>query len=197
MRDEHGLSAQETADRLGLTVAEVNRRYKAMKAYEQMVEDDQYGGQVTGGLFTLFEEVLKSPVSRGWLAWDPPTNRFANEENLEEFYQLIVPIEDDEGQTVEPRLKTYRDARELKRIVQNPEALAALLGPEGTLVRALAIVEEEKPPTNGWRKATEKAVEQLNQVGLEQIDSLSEEDLDLLRRLRTFADRMLHMRGQE
>lgn len=43
MRDGLGLEAGEVAERLGLSTHEVNRRYRAFKALEQMLDDEEYG----------------------------------------------------------------------------------------------------------------------------------------------------------
>ena len=193
MREEHDLSAQETAERLGLSVQDANRRYRARKVLAQMEEDEQYGDQATGSLYPVFEEALSGRPLREWLGWNVDALRFEDSANLEEFYQLLVPIEDDDGRVVEPRLKTFSDTRDMKKIVGNPEALSNLLGPDGSLARALAVIEDI-PPANGWRRAAERAIRELDQVGLEQIYALDDGDLEILRRLRQFADRILGIR---
>lgn len=47
LRDERNLESTDVSGRLGMTVHEVNRRYRAFKALQQMQEDEDYGSMLT------------------------------------------------------------------------------------------------------------------------------------------------------
>lgn len=123
LRDDHELEATEIADRLGLSVQEVNRRYRAFKALQQMELNEDYAEYANPSKYPLFHEAMSLPVVRTWLGWNDVDSKFDDLENEEQFYQLITPRRDEEtGQAPQPKLKTYSDVRELKRILPNPEA---------------------------------------------------------------------------
>jgi hypothetical protein len=42
LRDDFKLEAGEVAERLGMSTHEVNRRYRAFKALQQMLQDEEY-----------------------------------------------------------------------------------------------------------------------------------------------------------
>lgn len=70
LKDDHNLSSAEVADRLGMTAHEVNRRYRAFKALQQMQDDENFGDYATSNMYPLFHEAVSLPVVRQTLDWD-------------------------------------------------------------------------------------------------------------------------------
>lgn len=128
LHDDHQLDPTEISDRLGLSVQEVNRRYRAFKGLQQMEQHDDFAEYADPLMYPLFHEAISLPVVRTWLGWNPETLEFDNEETVAEFYSLITPTESEAtGRKIDPKLKTYSDIRELKRIIPNDEAKSLLL----------------------------------------------------------------------
>ena len=103
LRDERGLDASDIGDRVAMSTVEVNRRYRAFKALEQMQNDEDFGGHATPDMYAIFHEAVSVPLVREWLGWDQESAQFTNEEELRRFYTLIVLTEDEEGQPNEPK----------------------------------------------------------------------------------------------
>ena len=95
LRDTHQLDAADVADRLGMQTREVNRRYRAFKALEQMSDSEDFGDFAGPEAYPLFHEALAIPAVRDWLGWSADTNSFSNDEELEKFYELIAPHAED------------------------------------------------------------------------------------------------------
>jgi ParB-like nuclease domain len=127
LRDRHGLESTEIGSRLGMSTQEVNRRYRAFKALEQMQQDEEYGDRATPSMYLLFHEAVSAPVIRQWLGWHDTTNNFDDDEERTRFYELITPFEGDEGEpSHEAKISTFSQVRELKTILPNPEAKRVL-----------------------------------------------------------------------
>lgn len=182
LMDDLGVQLQETASRLGMSAVEVNRRYRAFRALVQMEEDEEFQSLASPGLYRLFHEAVSSPVTRDWLGWDESKNVFTHEENRNYFYSMIVAHEDDEGNKQEPKLKTYADVRELKKILPNSDARQVLLDPSKTLADTLAVVVAEEG--GGWLDKTRSAISAIESLSVRDLKRLSEEHIQLLGKLQ-------------
>lgn len=190
LRDTHNLEASEVALRLGMSTQEVNRRYRAFKALEQMQGSEDFGGFARPDMYPIFHEAVSLPVVREWLGWDEGQTAFTNPEPLEDFYRLITPLEDEDGQRREPKIRTYGDVRQLRDIVPNPEAKRILLDPEKTLFDAVAIAKREQL-SKSWLTQVAEAIGALDSLGIAQIKSFGESDLIEIKRLAEVADELL------
>lgn len=139
-----GMSPQEAAQSLGLSVRAANSSYRCFLALENMKNDEEYGDYAAPKMYSYFEEIFKRPVIKDWLAWNEDLGRFANSERLSEFYSWMVPSLDEQGET-SAKLPEAKSVRELAQIISDESALNVLRGPQGSLARALARYEVEHP----------------------------------------------------
>lgn len=182
MMDDLRMSLQETHERLAMSAMEANRRYRAFKALQQMERDEEFQSYSSPELYRMFHEAVSSPVIRGWLGWDENRNELTNDDNKKHFYSMIVSSEDEDGNKREPKLKTYADVRELKKILPNETATQVLLDPSKTLADALAIVVAEEG--GGWRDKALGAISAIETLSVKDLKTLSDEDIELLGRLQ-------------
>ncbi len=143
LRDTFNLDPGEVAARLGMTAHEVNRRYRAFKALQQMMEDDEYGDVAKPDMYPLFREAVAGTVIKEWLAWDDEKGVFQSEDTLHLFYGLITPTEEDEGPTQPAKIITREAVRDLRDILPLPEARRSLLEPDTSFADALAIAKAD------------------------------------------------------
>jgi hypothetical protein len=174
MRDNLNLEVGDISDRLGMTAHEVNRRYKAIKALNQMEEDEEYGDYATPALYPVFHEAVSLPVVRDWLGWDSTTNTFSHLDNLSSFYSLLAPsIDEDSGQESDPKISTYSNVRDLRVVLGNFEAREVLLQPGTSLNSALLVVQQKQLSTS-WLRQIEEAVSALESLSVETVRNLTE-----------------------
>lgn len=122
LKDNHNLSSANVADRLGMSAQEVNRRYRAFKALQQMQNDEEFGGAVKADMYPVFHEAVSLPVVREWLNWEENRGVFTNEDQLRNFYGLLTTNSDDRDHNRDPKITSYAQVRELRDILPNPEA---------------------------------------------------------------------------
>lgn len=182
MRDELKLEAADVAERVGMSTHEVNRRYRAFKALQQMQDDDDYGGDVRPSMYPLFHEAVSLPVVRSWLGWDEDKNLFTDGENLPQFYDLLTPTEQEEGGTIEPKITTFSQVRELRFILPKAEAKRLLLEPSRPFQDAISVAKQEEL-SRLWAGEVSASIRALETMGIKELKSLSPEDIDLLRKL--------------
>lgn len=194
MRDNHGLDAASISDRIGLSVIEVNRRYRAYKALQQMQNDENYADYATPSLYPLFHEAVSIPSMREWLGWNTEVSAFENHETLESFYQLISPRQLDESGLRPPKIRTYSDVRALRDVLPNQEAMADLLQPERELVDALTIANRGKM-ANHWRNEVNEAKTALESIPALEVSAFENDDVALVQSLIDTAERLLAIRN--
>jgi hypothetical protein len=182
MRDKLNLDATEVAGRLGLAAQEVNRRFRAFKALQQMQEDEDHGGYSTPEMYPLFHEAVSIPIVRTWLGWNDESNSFTNTENLPQFYQLITPTEDENGSSQEAKIQTYSQVRELRNILSKSEAKRILLDPSRSFQDAITSARQDEI-SRMWVWEVGAAIQSLETMGIKELKTLDEEDIDLLRKL--------------
>ncbi|RPA12486.1 hypothetical protein [Gordonia sp. OPL2] len=176
--EDSDLDARQVASRLGLTVQEVNRRHRAFSALTQMAEDSEYGELVTPDLYAIFHEVVGQPKLRDWLGWDSSKYELTDENTRPQLYFWLT------GDADAPRkISGYGDIRDLKLIIENPDALSAMQDDDQSLADALAIVKSEAKATK-WLPNAKAALASLRDMSLETIENLDEDDLQILKSLR-------------
>lgn len=190
MRDDFSLDAAEVAGRLAMSTLEVNRRYRAFKALEQMQNHEEYGPYAQAEMYPIFHEAVAQPNVRSWLGWNDETYEFDDETELENFYRLITPEEADDGDTEQPKIRTYADVRDLRLILENEEAKAALLDPARTISDALAIAKGPEL-RKSWKKQVSGAIDALGHIGVPELKALKKEDLAEIKNLRDAAEELL------
>jgi len=105
MRKSHGLDAATVSERIGLSVQEVNRRFKAISALNQMLNDEEYGDKGSPAMYPLFHEAVALPVVREWLGWKDESNQFENNNTREQLYALLLGTSDEEDYKTDPKTK--------------------------------------------------------------------------------------------
>ena len=183
MRDELGRSAQEVSDSLGMTVHEVNRRYRAFKALQQMKDNEDFGEYATPQLYPHFHEAVSLPTVRDWLGWDDDTFLFTKDADLLQFYQLLCPQPgEDDDQKPDAKLKSREQVRQLADILPKAEARRILLDPARSFAEAIAIASHDQL-ARAWASAVADAIAALEAIGVADLKRFTAADIDILRRL--------------
>jgi hypothetical protein len=175
---ENQLSAREVASRLGLSVQEVNRRHRAFSALAQMTEDESFGDAVSPEMYPVFHEVVGQPSLRDWLGWDSDLFTFANSSNRELLYGWLAGT--DGG---DPKIKSFRDIRLLRQVMENEDAFTALTDDDQTLEQAVALANVDARATR-WLPNVKVALKSLNEMTAETIENLGADELKVLERIR-------------
>ncbi|MEA2600110.1 MAG: hypothetical protein QOF89_1102 [Acidobacteriota bacterium] len=190
LKETHGLSSSDVAGRLGMSAQEVNRRYRAFKALQQMQSDEDFGGHAKPDMYPLFHEAVSVPVVREWLGWDERIGTFTNDEQVKNLYRLITPGQDDEEQTREPKITTYLQIRELRDIIPNPEAQRILLDPTRSFFDAMTLAKREEL-SRSWATQVAEAIGALQNISVIDLQRLTTEDMDQIVKLRDLADNIV------
>jgi ParB-like nuclease domain len=184
LRDTHHLEANDVADRLGMSIQEVNRRYRAFKALQQMQEDDDFGEYAKPSAYPLFHEAVSLPVVRDWLGWNAVSGTFDNDTELEYFYRLITPpMSDDNGEEAQPKLRTYSDIRDLRPILSNEEAKICLLDPTRSFIDAQTIARRDEI-SQQWKNEVSEAMTALKKISALEVKTFNEFDVAILTNLK-------------
>jgi hypothetical protein len=182
MIDDLNLEASEVANRLAMRTQEVNRRYRAFKALQQMQEDEEFGGLANPSMYLLFHEALALPIVRDWLGWNENEHIFETVDNLYQFYGLITPHIDEEGSESTPKITTFAQVRELRNILPKPDARRLLLDPNHSIEDAIALAKHDELARE-WVTDISVAINALNNMSVSQLKILSDMDLELLQHL--------------
>ena len=185
LRDKRNLEVTDIAERVAMTTREVNRRYRAFRALQQMQENEDFGDYATPELYPLFHEAVSVPVVREWLGWDSDTTRFTNEDELTRFYTLISPLDAD-GVRQDPKIRRYSEVRELRSVLPNEEARTALFNREIPFLQAVAISKQEEI-SRAWTAKVEAAYNALQKLGFREFKNLSEENRNRLQKISDLA----------
>lgn len=188
--DDYKLDAGEVSGRTGLSVHEVKRRYRAFKALEQMRASEDYGQYAKPSLYPVFHEAVSVPAVREWLGWNEDQCAFTNEKELDMFYQMLVPSEDEFGHQKDPKITSYAQVRELRLILEKPEAKRVLLDPSSTFFDALSIAKQEEL-SKMWATNVAAAIAALEAMRIDEVEHLTPEDCSQLEKLRTLIDSRL------
>lgn len=192
LRDEHQLDTSDIATRLGMTAHEVNRRYRAFRALKQMENDEEYGDFSSREMYPLFHEAITGTNIKEWLGWSDTEARFENEDTLKQFYDLITPTDNEDGTTREAKLPNREAVRQLRAIIDVPEAKRKLLDPDGNFHEALAIAKADEL-SKTWVAQVGEAVAALRAVSAVELAQLSDEDLAEVVAAREAADNLLDL----
>lgn len=181
--EDFGLSLQEAAERLAMSAQDVNRRRRAYKALEQMQKDESFQQLADPELYYKFHEAVNISEAKNWLGWSETDLMFSNEEARTQFYELITPRYDEEsGRSITAKLQTREDVRNLRHILRDDNAKAALLDPSRTLNEALALAIATE--SGGWVSQVRNAINAVEGLKVKDIKSISGEEMQLLEKLR-------------
>ena len=173
-----GMSPQETAQSLGLSVRSANQSYRCFMALEQMRNDEEYSESANPKMYSYFEEILKKPTIKKWLGWNDSTERFEKDENLNEFYSWITSSQDNES----PKLPEALSIRDLGKIIEDENAMRTFRSPEGTLTRALVKYEMEHPEE--WTPKIEAATNALKSLTTDKLRNMDDKSLEAIQILQ-------------
>jgi hypothetical protein len=190
LRDDFGLDTGEVANRLGMTAHEVNRRYRAYKALNQMEKDEEYADHAEPDLYPLFHEAVAGTVIKEWLGWDESRSRFTKDDEVHQFYDLITPTEDEEGGRRDAKLPNREAVRQLRDILNVSEARTALFDPERSFHDALALAKAEELHRS-WAVQVAEAVKALNSVSAVELEHLDADALEEVVRVKKAAEHLL------
>ncbi len=190
--DVHELDPGSIGQRLGLSVQEVNRRYRAFRALKQMGDDEVYSEFASASMYPLFHEAVSLPLVREWLAWDGTAYEFQDDENREIFYQLITPRNVGQDDEKEPKIRTFSEVRQLREILNNPDAKAELLNLDKDLVDAVAIATQGNIARR-WRNEVTEAKSALTNIPGQEIQDFGAEEIQAINELITQAQNVLEM----
>ena len=191
LRDKHNLDSAEIGNRLGMSTQEVNRRYRAFKALEQMQHDEEFGDSALPSMYPIFHEAVSLPVVREWLGWSEPMNSFNNIDELHKFYGLIAPTDGDEDEPAVPaKITKYSEVRDLRLILPIADAKRMLFEKTRTLNEALAIAKAEEM-AKSWGAQVTEAVAALNSIGALELKNMDADDLAEIKRLGELAQALL------
>lgn len=190
LRNEHKLTTPEVAAKLGLSALEVNRRFRAFQAVEEMRLNEEYGDYVSTEVYPLFHEALSTPKIRNWLGWNETESRTENEEHRDIFYSLISPHEDEDQKQRPPKITSYSQVREMKTLLDNEDAYDSLLDLEKSFSDAVGLVKADQA-SRDWIAKVKATNKSLEHVGIMQIKGLSGKEISLLQELRQVVDSIL------
>lgn len=193
LKDRHALDSGEIAERLGMTKHEVNRRYRALKALQQLEDDEDFADYASSAMYPIFHEAVSLPAVRTWLGWDDDRAIFEDREQLRQFYALITPSRpdgDEETPERDPKITSYSQVRDLREILNNPDAKKVLLDEKRSFGDALGMAKAEELSAS-WRTEIAEALSALNTIGVLELESASADDLRLITSLRDVAQKML------
>jgi hypothetical protein len=182
LRDTFNLDSTEVAERLAMSVQEVNRRYRAFRAWQQMRDDEEYGAYAEPEMYPIFHEAVSLPAVREWLGWHEDSARFTKDAEREHFYSLLAPRESENGPDSEPKITTYHQVRQLREILGNTEAKLVLLDPHRTFLDAVTIANQEQL-SKFWLTQVAAAVEALKRVSVLELISFTDEERAEIRKL--------------
>ncbi|MGB7208063.1 MAG: ParB N-terminal domain-containing protein [Pyrinomonadaceae bacterium] len=191
LRDKYELTGSDVADRLGMKPHEVNRRYRAFKALRQMQDDDDFGGYAGANMYPLFHEAVSLTAVKDWLGWQEGTSSFSKAAELSQFYGLLSPFHDDEtDQTLDPKINTFSQVRELREILPNAEARRILLDPTRSFFDAVSVAKRDEL-SKTWATQVAEAIGALHALSVFDLQQLVQEDLDQIAKIRDVAQQLI------
>ena len=191
---EEGMSVPTIKSALGLSPQRVNLLRSVYLAMKQMREDPDFTEQAKPALFSHFVEALNRPQIRDWLHWNKEAGRIEDETARQQFYGLLVGMEDEEGQTREPKIVDAKDFRLMPPLIQDPAYFARFLAdPDQSLQDASKSFSPPPEPLPDWRSILRRDLVTLtNNVPHTAISEASHEDIELLTELRDLCQKFLH-----
>lgn len=193
MRESHKLEFSDISARLGMTVRDVMRRYRAYCALRQYEDDEEFGEFANRRQYPMFHEAVSQPVIRDWMGWSEEKFRFTSDQNRGLFYRWISPGSDEEGELSEPKISRSSEVRDLKKILETPDAISILYDPTKSFSQALAAAEQEEL-RGAWRAEVAEASAALRAVSILDLKTMESDDVDSLQGLGRLINEILDAR---
>lgn len=190
LQQRYRMSVDEICLSLGATKYFVNRSLRSL-ALIRSYQNSDYGDQFKSDMYSIFEEIIKSPSMKDWLEWDDFTMGCKNHYNEERLFSWLSKTEemmcDDEGESIpqimSPIITKSVEIRDLAKFISDEKALRRM--------------EETRSVNDGFaisdavgRSRIESAVDTINtemKAILNYVEYLKADDLDrmtkILRRL--------------
>lgn len=126
----HNMSAKDICKSLGISKQLLNKSLRTLALIEAY-RDSDYGDQFETPMYSIFEEIVKSPALRNWLNWDEETFKSRNEINEERIFSWIskAEIEDETDGTTKielPIITKSSEIRELAKFISDDKAIATM-----------------------------------------------------------------------
>ncbi|MCP4347110.1 MAG: AAA family ATPase [Desulfobacterales bacterium] len=129
--NEHNMTEDEICNSLGIskiTLRRTRRTHSLIARYRM----SDFGDQFVGSMYSIFEEIIKSPKIKDWLGWDDSemcSSVLSNEERI--FFWIsrdeVIGRDDDSGDEIsreikEPIITKAFEIRDLAKYIDEPEA---------------------------------------------------------------------------
>jgi hypothetical protein len=187
MKDKYGLEFNKIDNKLGLGPRVTPRFYRAYKALEQMMNDEEFSTLAKPNLFSLFEEAIKKESIRNWLGWsldkidksssnENSMNSFTNMENLKKFYELIVGDPADDKEAVITNPNSMRKFGELLQLDKS-YLINQIIERKKTIEEASFLAFPPEIPLNDTLNS---CIEVIKKLPTEKTKGLSEQELSLM-----------------
>ena len=155
LMEEYGDSIESVAEELGMTKGKVQNYYKAFQATEKYAKRYPEDKNPVPK-FSYFAELYQSKILKKWIEEDPS--------RLDDFTDLV-------GQN--KLLVTYRGVRNLAKIVAAPnptktKAMLALDAEDGTIEKAMAVLNETQFSSKGVWATLDKVLKSLKQASYQE-----------------------------
>lgn len=130
----YGMKEEEVISSLGITKIKLRRALKTLALIEEYKGSD-YGDQFHSDMYSIFEEIIKSPGLRIWIEWVESKNRSTNPINRDRLFSWIsddevIVNENDDGDIETKRLGRIitksSEIRDLAKFITDEKALADL-----------------------------------------------------------------------
>lgn len=126
----YGMSKSEVCNSLGISKILLNKSLRTLSLIEAYQKSD-FGDQFETTKYSIFEEIVKSPALRQWLAWDEDVMKCRNTVNQERIFSWIskaeVDDDSDDSHDVElPIITKSIEIRELAKFISDPKAIATM-----------------------------------------------------------------------
>lgn len=193
MRETHELEFADISARLGMTVRDVMRRYRAYCVLRQYEDDEEFGEFANRRQYPMFHEAVSQPTIREWMGWSEDDFRFSNDKNRGLFYRWISPGLGDEGELSDPKISRSSEVRDLKKILESPDATSILYDSTKSFSQALAAVEQEEL-RGAWKAEVAEASAALRAVSILELKDMGTDEAASLRGLSQLIQELLDAR---
>jgi len=194
--DQDGLSLTQAGQMFGLSAQAVGRRYRTYKALEQMRNDPEYSSKAANKYYSLFEEAIRQKTVKTWLGWNNSSNRFENEDNLHQFYDWIIP--DEENDERRRRIHDPRHIKYLGAIIDSEKTslLTDIDNHEIEIETAHQRVRDAGKKFD-WKSALETAESLVDEIPASALADNPQAILKLLERLKNRVESLISMAESE
>lgn len=128
--ENHGMSPAEICNSIGISRQSLNKNLRTLALIEAYRKSD-FGDQFETTMYSIFEEIVKSPALRQWLGWDDKQMTCRNEVNQERIFSWISKAEVDDdsigSHKVElPIITKSSEIRELNKFISDEKAISTM-----------------------------------------------------------------------